>query len=66
MDVLDIIAVSPPPVVSYDEEGDADSGEGEYDAADEATAVKLVAGSAGILGVNRCCALDIDIYRVQI
>ena len=59
MDVLDIIAVSPPPVVPHNEEGDADSGQGEYDAADEAPAVKLVAGRAGILGVDCCCTLDI-------
>ena len=65
MDVLDIILVSPVPVVSHGEEGDADSGQGEYDAADEAPAVKLVAGCAGILVVNCCCTLDIDIYRAQ-
>ena len=59
MNVLDIVLVTPVPVVSHGEEGDADSGEGEYDSADEAPAVKLVAGRAGILGVDCCCTLDI-------
>ena len=63
MNVLDIVAASPPPVISHGEEGDTDSGEGEYDAADEASAVKLVAGCAGILGVNCCCTLDIILVK---
>ena len=60
MDVLDIVAACPPPVVPHDEEGDTDSGQSEYDAADEAPAVELIARSACILGVNCCCTLDIS------